>query len=89
MNLIPEASAVWIDVQFVMPFGKSLAVTLVSDILALHVVLTTRLPGRFTENSFALQKDRPKTVYFSPRGVFPSAEELKRTLRVEHLLSYM
>lgn len=93
MNLVAEAAAVVIDVAFVAPCDDgSVSVTLVSDLLALHVVLTTTLEGNFNENSFVLRKDEPKMVYFFPPLNADSPIDpikLQKTVRVEHLLSYV
>ena len=50
---------------------------------ALFVVLTTRAPGRFADNAFALLPGR-KTLEFLPFGAF-DAGVFASSLRVEHL----
>jgi hypothetical protein len=51
---------------------------------ALFVVLTTRSPGRFTDNAFALLPGQPRTLSFLPFGAF-DAGLFGSSLRVEHL----
>ena len=51
---------------------------------ALFVVLTTRAPGRFADNAFALLPGRPRTLSFLPFGAF-DAGLFASSLRVEHL----
>jgi hypothetical protein len=59
-------------------------VVLSSNATALFVVLTTRSPGRFADNAFALLPGRPKTLAFLPFGAFDAAL-FAASLRVEHL----
>ena len=92
LNLVTDASSVAIDVLFVeLERDGTVSVTLESDLLALHVVLTCRLEGHFSENSFVLRKNKPKTVFFVPAFQHYSIDpvELRNSLRVEHLLSYV
>ena len=49
----------------------------------MFVVLTTRAPGRFADNAFALLPGR-KTLEFLPFGAF-DAGLFASSLRVEHL----
>ena len=93
MNMVTEAAAVVIDVVTVEPAKDgSIRIALVSNLLALHVILTSPSQGRFTENSFVLRKNEPKTVSFVPTANENSRldpEVFQRALRVEHLLSYV
>lgn len=92
LNLVKGASKVVIDVVSVeVQEDGTVSVTLVSDLLALHVVLTSPLEGCFIENSFVLRKEKPKKVYFVPalQRYSIDPEELRKTLRIEHLLSYV
>ena len=50
----------------------------------MYVVLTTRSPGRFADNAFALLPGRPRTLEFLPFGAF-DAGLFEASLRVEHL----
>ena len=50
----------------------------------MFVVLTTRAPGRFTDNAFSLLPGRPKALEFLPFGAF-DAGLFASSLRVEHL----
>jgi len=59
-------------------------VVLSSNATALYVVLTTRSPGRFADNAFALLPGRPRTLEFLPFGAF-DAGLFEASLRVEHL----
>ena len=58
-------------------------VVLETNATALFVVLTTRSPGRFADNAFALLPGR-KTLEFLPFGAF-DAGLFASSLRVEHL----
>ena len=58
-------------------------VALETNATALFVVLTTRAPGRFADNAFALLPGR-KTLEFLPFGTF-DAGLFEASLRVEHL----
>lgn len=92
LNLVADARSVVIDVITIeVEKDGTVSVTLVSDQLALHVVLTCRLEGYFRENSFVLRKDNPKTVVFVPASPHYSIDpvELRKSLRVDHLLSYI
>ena len=59
-------------------------VVLETNATALFVVLTTRAPGRFADNAFALLPGRPRTLSFLPFGAF-DAGLFGSSLRVEHL----
>ncbi len=59
-------------------------VILETNATALFVVLTTRSPGRFADNAFALLPGRPRTLSFLPFGAF-DAGLFASSLRVEHL----
>ncbi len=58
-------------------------VALETNATALYVVLTTRSPGRFSDNAFSLLPGR-KTLEFLPFGAF-DAGLFASSLRVEHL----
>ena len=66
-------------------------ITVAADALALFVVLTTAAQGRFSDNAFTLSPGQSRTLDWVPfsavaGGTGPgSIEELRRTLRVEHL----
>jgi hypothetical protein len=93
MNLVTDAAAVVIDIVTVEPAQDgSICVTMVSNLLALYVVLTSPSEGRFTENAFLLRMNVPKTVSFVPNANDNNRldlEAFRRALRVEHLLSYI
>ena len=54
---------------------------------ALYVVLTTTVPGRFSDNAFLVEAATTKTIDFVPWEAFGPGDlaALKATLRVEHL----
>jgi hypothetical protein len=93
MNLVTEAATVVIDIVTVEHAQDgSMRVALVSNLLALYVVLTSPFEGRFSENSFLLRKNERKTVSFvsdSNDNTRLDPEAFRRALRVEHLLSYV
>jgi len=63
----------------------SVNVDVEADKTALYVVLTTLAQGRFSDNAFAMAPGK-RTVQFLPIGQDKAdVEELKKSLRVEHL----
>mmetsp|Transcript_20858 Transcript_20858/g.26593 ORF Transcript_20858/g.26593 Transcript_20858/m.26593 type:complete len:347 (+) Transcript_20858:369-1409(+) len=65
-----------------------------TDHIAMYVTLTTLAQGRFSDNAFVLKGNSTKIVEFIPfvTGSFDHKEELellKKTLRVEHVRSYI
>lgn len=93
MNLVTDAAAVVIDIVTVEPAQDgSICVTMVSNLLALYVVLTSPSEGRLTEKAFLLRMNVPKTVSFVPNANDNNrldCEAFRRALRVELLLSYI
>ena len=59
-----------------------------TDAVALYVTFTTLAQGRFSDNAFLLLPQASRTIDFIPFEGFDFAE-LKSTLRVEHVASYM
>ena len=59
-----------------------------TDHVAVFVTLTTRADGRFSDNAFLLLPSIGATVQFVPFGPLDRAA-LDRSLRVEHLASYI
>lgn len=68
----------------------SVQVQVCTDRLALFVFLSTRSPGRFTENAFNLDSSECRSVKFhswDKKGTV-DVDEFKQTLRVQHLGSF-
>jgi hypothetical protein len=62
-------------------------VSVTTDNIALYVTLTTLAQGRFSDNAFLLLAGETKELDFVPVAGF-ELDELKSTLRVEHITSY-
>lgn len=60
----------------------------VSDKFALWVTMTTAAQGYFEENAFVMLAGQKKSVGFVPIEGF-SHDELKESIRVEHVATYM
>lgn len=81
-----------ITAQVVGSNGNSGAsVVLKANALALYVTLTTTCQGHFSENAIHLRPNEEVKVDFVPprNSPAPSVDELKSSLRVEHLGMYM
>jgi hypothetical protein len=63
-------------------------VSVTTDNVALYVTLTTLAQGRFSDNAFLLLAGETKELGFIPFVGFDLAQ-LKSSLRVEHVASYM
>jgi hypothetical protein len=63
-------------------------VSVTTDNAALYVTLTTLAQGRFSDNAFLLLAGETKTLEFVPFVGF-DLDQLRSTLRVEHVASYM
>ena len=90
LNLVTTQVSVAIDSITVGPDKTSAVVSISSDALALYVVLTTKAPGRFSENSFVLRPNEPKEITFMSliKDSKIDIDLLKDSLRVEHLGQY-
>ena len=89
-NLLTTTVSINID-SIKVGLDKTMAiVSLSSDALALYVVLTTKAPGRFSENAFVLRPNEPKEINFVPlvKDNTIDMDLLKDSLRVEHLGKY-
>eukprot|EP00040_Diaphanoeca_grandis_P031996 m.192725 g.192725 ORF g.192725 m.192725 type:complete len:1196 (-) comp32480_c0_seq1:201-3788(-) len=69
-------------------------ITLSATNVTMYVTLTTIVPGRFSDNAFLLLPDAsPMTIEFLPWEIVDDLsllrEELNKTLRVEHLATYL
>jgi hypothetical protein len=77
------------NVQFTLGgTGTAPTVSVTTDKVALYVTLTTLAQGRFSDNAFLLLAGETKKLDFIPFVGFDAAQ-LKSTLRVEHVASYM
>ena len=83
--LLPDA-----HVQFTLSDADKTAptITVTTDAVALFVTFTTLAQGRFSDNAFLLMPGGARTIVFHPFEGFDFAE-LKATLRVEHVASYI
>ena len=77
------------NVQFALSDADKSAPTIsvTTDAVALFVTFTTLAQGRFSDNAFLLMPGTPKTLLFLPFEGF-DFDELKSSLRVEHVASY-
>ena len=57
------------------------------DVVAVWVTLTTHAHGRFSDNAFLMQPGSRVLKFFPFEGF--ELSELKSTLRVEHVATYM
>jgi beta-mannosidase len=69
----------------VSPAGDAAQITLSSEALALFVALEADVPGRFSDNAFALLPGAPRHITFTPEGPCPVP---RITLRDLHSATY-
>lgn len=84
MQLLPRADVV----ATVEMAGAAIVVTVESSAVALFVTLSTTAQGRFSDNAFTLTGGDPRKLRFLPfdgAGGAALVEEIRRTLRIEHL----
>ena len=74
------------------PATGSVSINVDCSVTALWVVLSTLAQGRFSDGAFLLHANQTKTIDFLPWGELRGAAavaELKQSLRVESLSSYL
>jgi hypothetical protein len=69
------------------PTDDEVSITLSTTASAMHVVLTTTVDGRFSDNFFLLEPGAPRTISFISWGPVtqPVLQNLTSSLRIEHL----
>lgn len=87
LNVPSELKVEKADVKFtVASSGSDAVITVTTDKPALYVTFTTLAAGRFSDNAFSLTSKRTIEFYFfGPTDM----AELTRSLRVEHLATYL